>query len=300
MNFVDMMLNQKDFNEEKFGISVDVEEKRQITKDLALNSYTAINKMIEKMRKSEGEPSEDDLIFSSIDILRYIMSMLNLWDINPEKVDQAFALKDNYLRLSLEVKRKQWEGQPVAIVDMDDVLCCFRDKFCNFLNSTYQANVDRNSKQYYFIEAVKDIGLNPEKVFEDFIQLGSFRNLAPEPGALQFLTDLKSKGYWIQILTARPKENLTVFYDTYAWLKKHNVPFDRVDFSPEKLRWCMSSEYYDSSSIAFALDDSPKHASEYASHDIPVYVPLKSYNEDLDLNNITFYTQFSKLGEEIE
>ncbi len=292
-----MMRAQAHYNESKFGKIESNEEKRSISKDLALNAYNSINKMIEKMRVTNGVPDEDDLIFSSIDSLRYVMSMLNLWDINPEDVSSAFALKDIYLETDHSLNAKKWEGQPVAIVDIDDVLAEFRNPFADFLSRRFGISADTESDQYFFVEDILEASgnLNPEKVFDEFTQERHFKCLPVVEDAKKFLSHLKSQGYWIQLLTARPKENLKIFYDTYYWLKHNDLTFDRVDFSPEKLRWCMNSEYYDSGSIEFAIDDSPKHALEYAGHGISVKVPIKSYNKNIKNENIMFYRNLSDL-----
>ena len=297
MNFIDMMRAQAQYNESKFGKLESNEEKRSISKDLALNSYNSINKMIEKMRVTNGLPNEDDLIYSSVDVLRYVMSILNLWEIKPEDVSKAFTLKDIYLDVENRIHEKKWAGEPVIIVDIDDVLCEFRSTFADFLSRRYDIKADVESDQYFFVEDIlKASGnINPEKVFDDFVQERHFRCLTPVDDAVEFLTSLREKGYWIQLLTARPKENLKIFYDTYYWLDLSNIPFDRVDFSPEKLRWCMNSEYYDSGAIQFAIDDSPKHALEYANHGISVKVPKKSYNKTIRNDNVVFYQDLKDL-----
>jgi|TARA_R110000751_G_scaffold18356_3_gene55966 hypothetical protein len=298
VNFVDMMKAQAKYNKIKFGKLESDDRKREISKDLALNAYNSINKMIKKMRVENGLPHEDDLIFSSIDVLRYVMSMLNLWDIDPKDVANAFLVKDIFLDLDHKTNTKKWTGQPVAIVDIDDVLAEFRQPFADFLKEKYGVVADVESPQYFFVEEILNSSknLNPEKVFESFVNERKFRCLPLIEGAQEFLEDLRAKGYWIQLLTARPKKNLKIFYDTYSWLSSTGLPFDKVDFSPEKLRWCMNSEYYNSGAISFAVDDSPKHALEYAKHGICVKVPTKSYNNSINHENIQFY---SKIGESI-
>lgn len=296
MNFKSMMETQAAYNDKKFGIDLSNKEKRDISKDLALNSYNSINRMIEKMRSSNNKPHEDDLIFSSIDVLRYVMSMLNLWGVNPDDVSTAFLEKDSYLEIEHEELSKEWKGQKVIIVDIDDVIADFRKTFADFLLQDYGLSVDVESDQYFFVDEILEKGnLNPEKVFDTFIQKRNFRSIPLINGAKEFLSEMRSKGYWIHLLTARPKENLKVFYDTYYWLKENQIPFDRIDFTPEKFRWCMSSEYYDADAIEYAIDDSPKHALEYANHSMCVKVPLKSYNNSIKSSNITFYNELKEL-----
>ena len=54
-------------------------------------------------------------------------------------------------------------------------------------------------------------------------------------------------------------------------------------------------KYYDKGKIAFAIDDSPKHAEEYAKHGIKCYVPYKNYNKHLAGDNIYFYNHFDEV-----
>jgi hypothetical protein len=143
--------------------------------------------------------------------------MLNLWEVAPEDVSLAFSLKDTYLELDHKVNSKKWEGQPVVIVDIDDVLAEFRTPFADFLSRVYDIEADVESDQYFFVEDIlKASGnINPEKVFE--------------------------------------------------------------------------------SSIKFAVDDSPKHALEYAEHGMSVMVPVKSYNKHIKNENITFYNDIKEI-----
>ena len=140
------------------------------------------------------------------------MSMLNLWDVNPKDVETAFIEKDIFLDVEHKIHIRKWEGQPVIIVDMDDVLVEFRSTFANFLKETYNLNVDTESEQYFFVNEILEAGnLNPEKVFESFVDTRSFRTLPFIDGAPDYLKEMKSRGYWIQLLTARPKEELKIF-----------------------------------------------------------------------------------------
>ena len=122
-----------------------------------------------------------------------------------------------------------WKGQPVAIVDMDDVLVEFRSGFANWLNVKKNIFPDVESKEYYFIDALAASGENPEGVFEEFIADNGFeRILNANQGAKEFLHKLKELGYWVHILTARPDDNLDCFYDTFQWLEEFGMYFDDI------------------------------------------------------------------------
>ena len=97
-------------------------------------------------------------------------------------------------------------------------------------------------------------------------------------------------------MTARPSEKLRCLYDTFYWVEKFQLEYDAIDFATEKFRWCAQSKYYDGGNIAFAIDDSPKHAKEYAKHGICVKVPRRSYNKNINFeSNLQYYEDFKQL-----
>ena len=66
-------------------------------------------------------------------------------------------------------KSSKWNGQPVAIVDMDDVLVKFRDGFSEWIQKKHNVKPNVLSKEYYFIEDLKSNEIDPESVFLEFI-----------------------------------------------------------------------------------------------------------------------------------
>ena len=106
-----------------------------------------------------------------------------------------------------------------------------------WLKKEFNVDADVNSKEYYFIDALTQTGLNPETVFIDFLNQGGFKQLTIEKDMWGVLKTLRERGCWLHILTARPEENLRCKYDTYTWIKEHRLPIDRISFSSEKFRW---------------------------------------------------------------
>jgi hypothetical protein len=174
---------------------------------------------------------------------------------------------------------------------MDDVIAEFRKSFCGWVTVTTGCEMDTESKDYYNAGTLKKHGLNNDELFRNFIDQHGFLLLERCEKYYGLLKHLKSRGYWIQLVTARPESNLTVFYDTYSWVTKHNVDPDGIAFTPEKFAWLTHQPYYTKGNY-FAVDDSPKHASEYAKHGVVTVVPEKSYNADVrGQNNIVYVPQ---------
>jgi len=293
---------QKKYNNLVYGTNpLSSLAKENMTQELALCAHAEISSLVAATRYKKHHKADmtyrtdtSKLLYESVDVMRYIMAIMNVWEINSEEFEDAFYAKDVYLNTRHRIDKLPWcPTNPVAIIDMDDVLADFRQDFSNWLYENYKIHADVESPEYYFIDALKDSGHNPESIFETFVEKHGFSKLNPAKGAKQFLQKLKEKGYWVHLLTARPYDNLTCLYNTYGWLKKHEIPFDDISFATEKFRWCAKSKYYNSGKIAFAIDDSPKHARDYAVHGIKCWVPIKSYNRRLAHKNITFYDGFN-------
>ena len=290
MNLKTLFQMQKDFQDEHVELKGNIEER---TQKLALCAHSEISSMMEainykmhhKNRDITMNSAQDKVMYEAVDVVRYMIAIMNNWQITPEQFSLAYDKKDTYLKMTAAINAKKWNNEPVIIVDLDDVVVDFRICFANWLEELYGLKIDVNSEEYYFISALSSIDVNPEKVFEIFMEQGGFARPDINKGAYRYLWDLKNKGYWIQYLTARPGDNLRCVYDTYDWIAKYCLPYDGIAFSTEKFRWCARSEYY--KHIEFAIDDSPKHAQEYAMHGIKCFVPEMPYNKQVvGINNI--------------
>ena len=299
-----MLSIQKIYNNQVIGTNLTKKEIDTHTQHLALCAHAELSALVNatNFKKHHGaleDIDRDNILFESIDVLRYVQAIQNLWELTSEEIEHAYLAKDAYLHARKRITDNPWQGQKVAIVDMDDVIVDFRKGFASWLESVYDIFVDVNSEEYYFITALEQIGVNPEQVFSKFISEGGFAKLKPVQGASAFIEQLKSMGYWIQILTARPEEDLRCMYDTYQWLLWNDIHYDDIAFSTEKFRWCAKSKYYDKKAISFAIDDSPKHAEDYSKHGINVKVPIKSYNKNIN-QDVDYYKNFNSLLKDLE
>ena len=307
MNYKEMLEIQRAYNKK---VLEDVDNlndaaREVCTQQLALCAHAELSSLVnatnyKKHHGSLGAVDRDTILYESIDVLRYIQAIQNLWNISAEEVEGAFGKKDVYLNERNRIDNSPWTGQPVVIVDMDDVIVDFRRGFSRWLAEEQDIHVDVESEEYYFITALAAKNVNPELIFTEFMREGGFANLGPVAGSREFLQTLKDQGYWIHILTARPEENLRCMYDSYYWLHKNQMPFDDISFSSEKFRWCANSQYYDSQAITAAFDDSPKHASEYAKHSMSCFLPNKSYNKEVqNMSGVICYDSFENAHDDI-
>jgi hypothetical protein len=290
----DALAQQKEFSDIFFDPdALDETQKQELLKTFVLALHSEASGIVEgvnyKDHRSTKHPVDvQKILYKSVDAYRYILAMLNLWGINATSFATALAQKDDFLHYRHALSQKKWNGQPVALFDMDDVLAEFRVSFCGWVTATTGCALDPRSKQYYATEELKKSGLNNEVLFKNFIDSHGFLLLERNDLYLGLLKHLKSQGYWIQIVTARPSSNLTAFYDTYSWLARHGVDADGVAFTPEKYVWLTDQPFYATGKY-FAIDDSAKHAAEYAKHGVSVLVPEKTYNTEVEgMKNVVY------------
>ena len=158
--------------------------------------------------------------------------------------------------------------------------------------------IPQDYPEYYASPPLKEKGINPEATFKDFISDRKLREIEPIDDTIDVLGRAQKMGYWIQLLTARPDQNLICLYDTYHWINQMNIPFDGLAFSGEKYRWVVQSPFY--GHVAACIDDSPKHAAEYATHGLLVLSPELSYNTSLkDVKNVIHYSNAKQLLTEL-
>jgi hypothetical protein len=281
-------------------------QREELTKTLVLGLHgeaTSLANCVNYRDHRHGavNVSKSKLTHEAVDVIRYTLGVLNAWGISPEQFAGAYRSRDVYLTTRRNVTSQPYAGQPAIIVDMDDVIAGFRDGFTDWLNAK-GVPADRNSTEYYYISSLTgNKNFNSERYYQDFIEEHGLRDLlAPIQNTIDAINKLYDDGYWIQILTARPDDNPTCVYDTYEWLKLHGLKFNRVDFAGEKFLWLMKSEPFDAGRVVCALDDSSKHALDYAKHGVHVFAPVMSYNMSIrNTPGITMYTSSDDLYEMI-
>ena len=81
-------------------------EKEEITKTFVLSLHTAASDLVSAVnykdhRQAQQEVNHAKIIYKSVDIFRYMLATLNLWEINPDDFVEACEVKDNFLPLFL-------------------------------------------------------------------------------------------------------------------------------------------------------------------------------------------------------
>ena len=284
----DALNRQKAYSDYFFDSKkLSVHEKEEITKTFALSLHNEVSEIASAVnfkdhRQQVLPVDRNKLLYKSVDAFRYILAVLNLWDIDPQTFIEACEDKDLYLHRRHADQASPQKDQPVVIFDVDDVIAEFRIAFFEYLDRKWGIKADINDRQYYSAAELQKNGLDAETAFDTFIKEGGFRSLEVNSTTLGAMKMCRDAGYWIQILTARPSGNLKCFYDTHQWLIKSQIPYDSVAFSPEKYLWLVGQGFFAKKQLVCVIDDSPKHAQEFAKHGVRVIAPVKSYNIDIE------------------
>jgi hypothetical protein len=291
MNFNDLLEKHKEFTKDYYHTDIlSDKQKEELLKTLCLALHHEVSQVVTATNfkvfdKAVYKANKNEIVYNSVDSFRYILAILGLYNISANEFISAYEEKDLYLKKRKYLK-SHTKGQPVAVIDIDDILCSFRSYFNEWLYKTYNIDIDKNSTSYYSSKEVKDFGLSPEGVFESFIQRDQLLKIPAIYDAIETINILKENNYYIQLLTSRPAHNLKCKYQTYMWLDNNGVYFDNLAFASEKYIWLSKQSYYTTGEVKFAIDDSPKHSMEYATHDINVLMPNLPYNKTAKHNNI--------------
>jgi len=266
--------------------NMSVKQKQEMLKTFVLSLHAESTGIADAVNYKDHRmlPDSVDLqkiLYKSVDAYRYVLAILNLWGISSSTFESALQQKDEFLHYRNFLSKKTWKGEPIVLFDLDDVLAEFRDEFCKFVTQGSGVFIDPSSNEYYNITTFKNHGLSNENYFRNFVDNHGFLRLGLNSKYFKFMQALKQEGFWVQILTARPSENSSCFYDTYSWLYRNSIPADSVAFAPEKFAWFANQPNY-SVAKCFAVDDSAKHSAEYVKHGVPCLVPQKTYNSEVN------------------
>lgn len=286
MKLEKMLDAQKRFSKKFYDIDCMTEKEIvEKHKTLCLSMQSALSRLAdcvdyrEHRRDDKKKTNRENILFETLDVYRYCLAQFNLWGFNAREIEQSYFLRDEQLSSKLTKNLSNWSGQQIIVVDVDDVLAKFRHQFYNWLNDNFDANVDESSKEYFATKTVNGKSVN--ELYSLFIEEGNMLKLQHFDNTVKQINQLQSDGYWIHILTARPEHDLRCRNETYCWLNQI-IKYDSVQFATEKYSSLTNLQAFKTGKILCAIDDSSKHAMEYAMHGITCFVPRKTYNAGLE------------------
>jgi|LSQX01.1.fsa_nt_gb uncharacterized HAD superfamily protein len=300
---------QKEFNDNFHDPDkTSLKEKQDHTKEISLHLISEVYEVLREMnwklhrRESIDEVRTDKIEEELIDVFKYWLTLAQIWGMTPESFVQQFYRKSEVVeqKYKQEFSLKLLEDENVIGVDIDGVLCNYPEDFVKFMER--ETGKDLSSftlKEYNLYSALGEI-LGEKTIRElkhKFRISGEKSNLSVVKGAREGLSFLKSKGYTIVLLTARPyKEYPRMFADTMEWLKKNELPYDAILWDEDKL----SKITREFPKINFMIEDHLGNSEKIARKGYKVFLIDKTYNQGETDKNIKRVSGWREIVEDIE
>jgi NTP pyrophosphatase (non-canonical NTP hydrolase) len=183
-------------------------------------------------------------------------------------------LFDAYWRKTLVVRQRydeEWvkavSDQPIAVIDIDNVLCDYPTGMADWLADRRYGNIERlrevRVNRLYVNHESIGVPLEDWQAWKhEFRVTGAKRQLPAFPDALTFLIELQKHGMQIVLLTSRPIDKYpNIYTDTLLWLKYHQLPFDFIWWANDKAELAVERQLQ--GRLRFVVDDEPRFIRQF-------------------------------------
>lgn len=277
---VEMWKDQQDFNQTIFPEAINFQEKSRQTKEFILHMISELDELLrctewKLHRKTNVQPNHDHVREEVVDILKYLMSICLVWNIDP-----ALLIQD-YWRKSMVVRQryseefcKDLDGE-VALIDIDGVLADYPRGLANWVIKNHPSLTDEINNcldNNLWIDA-KSLGIDDQvwqEIKHEFRTSRGKLGIPPTPNAKEFLEACKDADLTVVLLTSRPIDQYPNLYaDTLEWLQNNGLKFDYLWWAVDKKEAILSKNIR--TKIKFAVDDDLKYVMPYHRMGIPCY-----------------------------
>lgn len=214
-------------------------------------------------------PDKRNVVEELVDIFKIMISISLVYGVEPEDIIKVFESKTKVISArAAAAKYKLSKSTKLICLDMDDVITDF-----NALRS--KSEREYKGKGFDEIEAYKD----------ELHSKGFLRELKPIRGAITGVRKLKSLGYKIAIITARPQWQFSrMYHDTLWWLRKYGIPYDILLFNRDKVEAVY--RHISPAWPVFFVEDLDRNALSLAQAGITVLLYDTPKNKSVEHDNI--------------
>jgi NTP pyrophosphatase (non-canonical NTP hydrolase) len=247
----------------------------QVAKNMALGLYEEVSELVRVTSHYKAHILKRHIVDTanvleeSVDVLKYLLSINQLFGITPDQFLEAFIGKTKVVEDKANGERMALERDTRMVVsDLDG---CIAD-LSAWQSSLADAakGIEGDDKSIAVLEALKN----------DFYRGGGFRDVPAIKGAVEGIQAIRAAGYKLVIVTARPYwQYKRVYGDTLHWLRKHGIEYDLILFNKDKAEAIY--EYLLPAWPRWFIEDRSKHALELAA--IGVNVLLLNYIRNQDI-----------------
>ncbi len=257
-------------------ITMSEDKKYGIAKDLLLGLYEKIAKLAKNSTHYKlhvlKPPNVDrlNIIDSVVDIIKYTFIISQLYGIGIDEIYKGFIRKTEVIYDKTIGERLKFNrNSNVVAVDIDNVIADL-SVWGESLKKAKDGWPDgMEDKMIDVIESMKTI----------FYKEGGLLKLEPIDGSIEGLKKIKSNGWIIVLITARPCWQYKIIRsDTIRWLKYHDIKYDLLLFNKDKSEAIRERIF--PGKVSYLIEDKEKHAIEVSEIGIRTLL-LSNFNNEL-------------------
>ena len=274
MRLIEIFKEQKDFQKYFYDPdNISDEDKIKFTKEYILSMHKELSEILDTLswklhRKEDKAKSTHNTLEEIIDCFKFLLNLCIIWGIDDDKFVKEFFRKSMVVRqrYNQEILQVISNTDKVCAIDLDDTLA---DSSKYFVDVYHRENCTGTP---YKNRAELKKSLNT-LVYEEYKswyrESGEKVNIPIMSGAKELCDYLKSIGYKIVIISARPYEKYNrIFPDTLQWLNNNEIKYDAVYFEKDKHIKILKQL----PNLSFVIEDNPEYANQIASQGYKVYL----------------------------
>lgn len=294
------------FFKERFNLDIDnmTEEQRIFwSKEFILSGSKEMYEMLDeinwKKHRFTGQQNNiDNFIEEGVDTMKFL---INLFVINGCSSDQFYekfidksAVVDIRYKQETELQFIKNSTDKFVVFDIDGVLNKYPNNFMVYA-----------AKNEFYYKSLADFRMQNPSAYKilkkQFRETGQERKAEAVEIASILLKEVRSIGYKVILLTARPYKHFTrLFADTTNWLKDHDLVYDFIFFDERKEDLLIDTFRKDQ--IMFIVDDDIDNVNKLKTHfDNVILIQNKGLFTDQDFTfvkpNITIIPNLKTLYE---
>lgn len=220
--------------------------------------------------------NKSNVVDSIVDILKYTISIAQLFDISEDDVYDGFLRKTEVIYdKTIGERLKLDRHSNVVAVDIDNVVADLSDWDKGLKRAKGESINNMGDKIVDMLESMKTT----------FYEDGGLLKLKPIDGAIEGLRKLKKTGWIIVFISARPCwQYKKIRSDTIRWMKMNDVEYDLLLFNKDKAE-AIRERVFPAMPV-YMIEDKEKHAIEVSEIGVRTLLLSNPYNGSAKENSM--------------
>jgi len=290
-NLESMLELQRRFNESINGIPSDDTERQAMTKEYILHLISECDELLNSInwkmhRVHDKVVSRSKLKEEWIDLFKYVLSIGLVWGFDHSDLVSEFYRKSAVVKVRYHQEKELdlIKDENVIGCDIDGVVSDYPASYYNFIYDNTGVRIVSDGSYDIYDNVASVLGYDTAiELKRMYRESGQKRFIEPLPLSSEVLSELKSTGYTIVMLSSRPvNEYPRIFSDTIENFLTYKIPYDAIMFSEKKEDEVIRRF----SKMKFMIEDNANNALKVARRGYLVYLMDQPYNANVKHKNI--------------